>query len=149
MNEKPPPIPRVRSERQARVKRGKYLVQIWAALIPFWLIGAYFLNQTSWSSALPKCGLKTLTGLDCPGCGGTRSTAAILRFDLLDAFGFHAVWFLTAAYLMMVLCAETLLFVCGRSSRSWFPAKLLWIWLFAIVLLTILRNVPGLESLKP
>lgn len=39
--------------------------------------------------SFPGCGLKNLTGLACPGCGGTRSLAALLACDPLDAFALN------------------------------------------------------------
>lgn len=34
----------------------------------------------------PACPLRELTGLDCPGCGGTRAVHAMLHGDLATAF---------------------------------------------------------------
>ncbi|MBI4411783.1 MAG: DUF2752 domain-containing protein [Deltaproteobacteria bacterium] len=39
---------------------------------------------------IPLCGFKYLFGIDCPGCGLTRSFLAIARGDILDAFHYNA-----------------------------------------------------------
>lgn len=46
------------------------------------------------------CGFKLLTGIDCPGCGMTRSFFALARGDLAESITMHplgvilALWFL-------------------------------------------------------
>lgn len=52
---------------------------------------------------IPGCAFNALTGLDCPGCGGTRAVHSLLRGDVLAALNHNvlvvlslvvsAVWF--------------------------------------------------------
>ncbi len=35
------------------------------------------------------CPFEEFTGIPCPGCGVTRSTVAILRFDFVSSFHYH------------------------------------------------------------
>ncbi|WP_243836001.1 DUF2752 domain-containing protein [Sphingobacterium paludis] len=44
--------------------------------------------QSPW---FPKCPFKTLTGLDCPGCGSQRAIHALLHGDILGAIRFNAL----------------------------------------------------------
>ncbi len=39
----------------------------------------------------PRCPVRALTGLLCPGCGGTRALAALLRGHLGEALGCNAL----------------------------------------------------------
>ncbi|HBZ65072.1 MAG TPA: DUF2752 domain-containing protein [Lachnospiraceae bacterium] len=57
-----------------------------AALVIFYNIG--WIRPTEW---LPPCLFRFVTGLPCPGCGGTRAFAAVLRGDLIHAFFYHPV----------------------------------------------------------
>jgi hypothetical protein len=52
-----------------------------------WLAAAGLMYSPSGSTALPiACPFKRLTGLDCPGCGSTRSLGALAHLDLRAAF---------------------------------------------------------------
>ena len=48
-------------------------------------------------SVLPPCPVHTLTGLQCPGCGSTRMTLALLRGEISAAFGYNPLALLFVA----------------------------------------------------
>ena len=52
---------------------------------------------------MPKCPIKLLTGLDCPGCGGQRAAHALLHGDVVAALRYN--WFLlyAAPYLLLLI----------------------------------------------
>ncbi|WP_199444230.1 DUF2752 domain-containing protein [Umezawaea beigongshangensis] len=50
-----------------------------------------FVDPSEPGSWLPRCPFHALTGLNCPGCGGTRMAHALLHGDLAAAFGFNAL----------------------------------------------------------
>jgi hypothetical protein len=56
-----------------------------------WVAGAGVLARNdAVAAAVPVgCPFKALTGLDCPGCGSTRSLGALTRFDVVAAFDHH------------------------------------------------------------
>ena len=54
-------------------------------LVPAAVIVASRLLPTGWESPVPFCLVKTLTGLDCPGCGMTRAFLFISRGRFADA----------------------------------------------------------------
>ncbi|WP_239018698.1 DUF2752 domain-containing protein [Sphingobacterium corticibacterium] len=49
----------------------------------------------------PRCPFKTLTGLDCPGCGSQRAVHAILHGDFEGAFRYNALLFPFIPYLTL------------------------------------------------
>ncbi|HEX7169173.1 MAG TPA: DUF2752 domain-containing protein [Acidimicrobiales bacterium] len=48
------------------------------------------------------CPLRTLTGLDCPLCGATRATFALLRGDVAAALDFNALYVIALPVLAAV-----------------------------------------------
>ncbi|MFD7900618.1 DUF2752 domain-containing protein [Kitasatospora sp. NPDC059722] len=68
--------------------------------------------------ALPFCPWRRITGLQCPGCGGTRMTYDLLHGDLAAAFHDNAM-------LLISLPLVALMYVTwlreGLAGRSWRP----------------------------
>lgn len=49
------------------------------------------------------CVFQSLTGLYCPGCGGTRAVRSLLKGDLLMSFKYHPLVLYTIAALIIEL----------------------------------------------
>ena len=56
-----------------------------AAAIFIWVFG------DSWLTGVPDCYFETITGLYCPGCGGTRAVIALFRGHIVESFIYHPV----------------------------------------------------------
>lgn len=109
-------------------------------IIP-WLFGAaaaigiaivYAFDPTkSWF--YPPCPFHALTGLQCPGCGGTRALHALLHGDVGAAVRFNPLLFVVMAAAVFVALRPRLL------TRPWFG------WTAAVTLFGwgVLRNVWG------
>ncbi|MFI6156638.1 DUF2752 domain-containing protein [Kitasatospora sp. NPDC051170] len=68
--------------------------------------------------ALPFCPFRRVTGLQCPGCGGTRMTYDLLHGDLAAAFHDNALLLLSlplVALMYLTWLRE------GLAGRSWSP----------------------------
>ena len=50
----------------------------------------------------PACPLKSLTGLDCPGCGGTRAVYALTQGDVATAFDHNVLLTIVVPLLAIV-----------------------------------------------
>ena len=89
------------------------------------------------------CPMKVATGLDCPGCGGTRAIGALLTGDLSAALGFNAIVIVAPALMAFYLIALRMWpsWRGLRKYRFWLAMGVLAVW-------TVLRNLPGLEVLR-
>ena len=56
-----------------------------AAAIFIWVFG------DSWLVRVPDCYFETITGLYCPGCGGTRAVIELFRGHIASSFIYHPV----------------------------------------------------------
>lgn len=62
----------------------------------------------------PPCPFNYLTGLQCPGCGGTRALHALLHGDVAGAFAFNPMLFVVIAMVAVVAVRPVIL------TRPWF-----------------------------
>ena len=76
MNERPPSLPATTASHRRRAA-------IWLGVSISLIAGAWMISNVN--LPVPPCGLKTLTGVPCPFCGGTRSAAALAQFDVVAA----------------------------------------------------------------
>ena len=96
----------------------------------------------------PVCQFHRLTGLNCPGCGATRSLYALLHGHLATALRDNA------------LLVGGLVAVAGRGAwfgvkkirrqdAEFFLPKFLWPLLVVALVFTVLRNLPAFAFLSP
>lgn len=97
----------------------------------------------------PVCMFHELTGLNCPGCGGTRALYALLHGHFLTATRDNALFILTLA-IAAIWCARfVFLKIQNQPAKLNVPPKVLWAFLILAVVFTVVRNLPGFEWLSP
>jgi hypothetical protein len=88
---------------------------LWASLVVLALAAAaYALRQTGGVGWMPGCVFRKLTGLDCPGCGMTRGTYALLHGRVGEAFAFNPVGMILLPLAMVALSIEVMGWVRGK-----------------------------------
>ncbi|WP_341719624.1 DUF2752 domain-containing protein [Micromonospora sp. FIMYZ51] len=93
--------------------------------------------------ALPSCLLKLTTGLDCPGCGGTRALWYVLHADLPAAARHHFLFVFALPFLAYFFVAWA-----GRQAFGWrlpelrVSPKLIGGFLAAWLAFSVVRNLP-------
>jgi hypothetical protein len=108
----------------------------------------FFFNPSAYHF-YPVCQFHRLTGLNCPGCGGTRALYALLHGHFFAALRDNAllvggIFFVAARGGWLAVEKKR-----GRPGGEWFPTKWLWPLLAVIVLFTVLRNLPAFAFLSP
>jgi hypothetical protein len=103
----------------------------------------YAVDPSAAGNPYPRCLLKSMTGLDCPGCGGTRALFSLLHGDIAGALDHNILVFLIVplfAYLAVRYAVDQF----GVSLPA--PRLRPWMgWAFAVFVIafTVLRNIPG------
>ncbi|PZG19271.1 hypothetical protein C1I95_11985 [Micromonospora craterilacus] len=93
--------------------------------------------------ALPTCLLKLTTGLDCPGCGGTRALWYVLHADLPAAARHHFLFVFALPFLAYFFVAWA-----GKQAFGWrlpelrVSPKVIGGFLAAWLAFSVVRNLP-------
>lgn len=93
--------------------------------------------------AAPTCLLKLTTGLDCPGCGGTRAFWYVLNGDLPAAARHHLLFVFVLPFLLYLYAAWAI-----AQTTRWRPPQLrfsprtIGLFLAAWMAFSVLRNLP-------
>ena len=87
----------------------------------------------------PPCPLRAVTGLDCPLCGATRATHALVRGDLVGALDFNALY---VALLPAVVVVGLVWLLRGRLPALVRRASAAWVLLSVGVAFAVVRNLP-------
>ncbi len=108
----------------------------------------FFFNPST-HGFYPICLFHQTTGLNCPGCGGTRALYALLHEYFRLALKDNAL-----LVVVLVATAARGLWFAGktfqrRPAGDFLPAKILWAWLAVAVIFTVLRNLPAFAFLSP
>lgn len=108
----------------------------------------YFFDPAT-HALYPTCEFHKLTGLNCPGCGATRSLYALLHGNLPTALRDNALFVLTLAAVLTRGSWFAALKIRHRPVDELIPHQ--WVWPFIIIVLvfTVLRNLPAFSFLSP
>ncbi len=104
-------------------------------------------------SVVPPCPMRTLTGLDCPLCGATRATRALLTGDVAGSFDYNLlvpVMAVVAAGLgIWWFFARQSESVSFRGARTLLAGRTVWIVLAGVLaIFWVLRNLPAFNYLN-
>lgn len=91
--------PRGEDRESAEGGRTYLLVFIGLVLVALPLLWWFDPMQSAW---MPKCIVKSLTGLQCPGCGITRATHAVLHGRFAEALSYNFFFIFSIPYLLAV-----------------------------------------------
>ena len=100
------------------------------------------------SVLMPKCLFKTLTGYDCPSCGGQRALHALLNGRVYDAFMLNPFLFLVAPYILAVLYSSFSKSMVAVKAKPFVNHYVtISIYLFVYILWWVVRNTEWWDNL--
>lgn len=89
-----------------------------------------------------KCPFKSLTGLDCPGCGGQRAVHALLHFRIKEAIAYNPFLILVSIYILLVVILKNLRgCIPEKLQKAINSSKAVIIYLFLMIIWTLVRNL--------
>ena len=92
---------------------------------------------------LPTCIVKLTTGLDCPGCGGTRAFYYLMHGNLAQAARYHAPAVFAAPFLVWLYVAWAVKRVTGKKIPTpTIGPRSLSLFLLAWAIFSVVRNLP-------
>jgi hypothetical protein len=100
-------------------------------------------NPTEPGNPLPRCPIKLLLGINCPGCGSLRMIYSLMHGEFGAAVHYNAVALVALPLLVLALVTWTVGRLRGREVRSWQH----WRWTPAVTLVVftvwfVIRNLP-------
>ncbi|MGH7976566.1 MAG: DUF2752 domain-containing protein [Limisphaerales bacterium] len=108
----------------------------------------FFFNPST-HGFYPVCLFHELTGLNCPGCGGTRAAYALLHGKIALALKDNALFVLSLA----ALAVWSVRFIIRKRKNPNVTFNVspgvLWTFLVVAIIFTVLRNLPAFSFLSP
>ena len=87
------------------------------------------------------CTFKSATGLNCPGCGGTRASFYLARLDIVNSFKMNATVLVSVILYLFFMIKETLHRVFGlKGVKEWQVYVLIAIFVATVVIRWIVCN---------
>ena len=122
---------------------------VFLALVAVMVAAVVYFFNPSVHRFYPVCQFHQLTGLNCPGCGGTRAVYALVHGQFGAAFHDNALFIAS----LPLLAARGGWFALnrwrGRPNGAFFPSRWLIPLVIAVVAFGILRNLPPFAFLSP
>lgn len=123
---------------------GQFYIAGWCCLL---LAGCFYMAVSMTDAHIlhlvPGCVFHYVTGLYCPGCGGTRAVLALMHGKLWRSFGFHPVVPYTACVGGWFMISQTI----ERITKGRVPVGMhfreiyLWIALVLVVANCLVKNI--------
>jgi hypothetical protein len=113
------------------------------------IVATVFFFNPSTHHFYPVCLFHKITGLNCPGCGMTRSLFALLHLKFFTAVRDNAL-FVTGIFLLGIRGGWLVINKFRRQPvGEFFRVQWLWPVLLVTLVFTVLRNLPAFSFLSP
>ena len=96
----------------------------------------------------PSCFIRSITGLNCPGCGSLRAIHELLHGHVAAAVQLNLLLVLSLPLALSLMIRKAVAWRSGRAPTL--EIKRVWLWTFLALALafTVVRNLPGFEWLR-
>ncbi len=126
----------------ARVSRRIFYIGLIVGILGLLTVLLLLFLQIDLREILPPCSLHSMTGLYCPGCGGTRACYALLQGDILDSVIMHPlVLYLAAGYVIYMVSHLLDILTKGRVRGCYFCPYYWYIGVGILLIQFVVKNM--------
>lgn len=113
-------------------------------IICFMILGVLFcILFVRYNFRIP-CIFHEVTGLHCPGCGGTRAVISLVKLDFYQAFRYNMLIIIAIPFFILhVMCRYIFKLKYRIPNYVWYMLIVI------VILFGILRNIPYFSFLAP
>ena len=113
-------------------------------IISFIILGILFVILFIQYNFRIPCIFHELTGLYCPGCGGTRMVISLIKLDVYQAFRYNMLLTIAIPFFIAHLVCKHIFKLKYR-----IPNFIWYILIVIVILYGVLRNIPYFSFLEP
>ena len=127
----------IKSKLDTNFKKICFLILFFILTIAFVLIFYHFYNI--YNIGIP-CIFKTITGYDCPGCGLTRATGEVIKFNFKKALEYNSSVFIVLPLLIYYFSNSIYAWLFDKKKKE-LPKLIIVLMIIYLILHTIIRNL--------
>ena len=94
------------------------------------------------------CPIHNITGIDCPGCGGTRMMMSLFNLDIYQALRYNMYLCISLLPMLILYFYESFIWIKYNILSSWLD-RLLMYWSAGLIIFGLLRNLAPFRVLAP
>ena len=120
-------------------KKYQLLIEVQTSILLI-IIVLYIILHTNIIKFIPECIFFSRFGLLCPSCGGTRFMICLLKFDLINAFYMHPLFFILIIYFIVLNISFIINTILSKKINifKWWHIVF---WAMLLLVFTIFRNI--------
>ena len=133
--------------------RRNVFIQGWGILmsVPAIFLFSYFYSRIPYSSKMTFCAVRHFLGVDCPGCGLTRSFAVLTHGDIRESVDIHPMGVIIAAWLVYMFLRALYACIVGRWPKAVLTQGqrdlVIYVFLFGLIVQWIVKLVLWFASI--
>ena len=113
-------------------------------LISFLILGILIIALFIACNYRIPCIFHEITGLHCPGCGGTRAIVSLIKLDIYQAFRYNMLIVVAIPFFIVHLVCRYVF-----KLKYKIPNTVIYILIVIVLVYAVLRNIPYFSYLAP
>lgn len=126
-----------------QIDRELYKIGAAVTILLLMIAIAVWIFKIDYTRFLIPCMFQRLTGLYCPGCGGTRAVKAFFRGDILASIMLHPLVVYGSGLFIWYMFSNTIQLLSGDKLRIGMKYRNLYVWIGVLLIAAncIIKNI--------